>query len=494
MYFVGIDLGSSSVKLSVFDADKEQEICAVTTPDFEMPIEALKFGWAEQNPEKWWQYVQDGFLKLKSKSIDLKKVAAIGIAYQMHGLVITDENLKPVRPSIIWCDSRAVEEGQKIYQAIGAQKCQNQILGSPGNFTASKLKWVKEHEPEIFEKVKYMMLPGDYIAAKLSRKAQTSTSGLSEAALWDFTNQKLAKDILDHMNISDEVIPEVVPNFGIQAQIHPEVASELGLNLGVKITYRAGDQPNNALSLNVLNPGEIATTAGTSAVIYAVSDQDTYDANNRINTFLHVNNSAVNKRNGMMVCINGSGILYQWLRKLLSFDNLLDYDLLNKEAAKTEPGCKGLLFHPFGNGVERIFNNQSATSGISNLNFNIHDRSHMVRAACEGIIFAMNYGFDVMKSLGVNGKVVRAGKSNLFLNPIFRAIFANTTNTELELYNTSGAEGAARGAAYGYGYFTDLKESFKSLKCIEHVEPSKELVVKYFDIYQNWKEQININA
>ena len=495
MYFLGIDLGSSSIKLSVLDAEKGETVCSVTAPDFEMEMIAPQFGWAEQHPEKWWQYVKEGLSSLKNKHhFDLKKIEGIGIAYQMHGLVITDENLNPVRPSIIWCDSRAAAIGNEACENIGLENCQKQILGSPGNFTASKLKWVKMNEPQIFAQAKYMMLPGDYIAAKLSGVAQTTSSGLSEAALWNFSEGKLATGILEQMGLPEEIIPEIVPNFGIQAKVHPDVAGELGLNPEARITYRAGDQPNNALSLNVLNPGEIATTAGTSAVVYAVTDKDAYDEQSRVNTFLHVNNSEENKRNGILGIINGSGILYQWLRKMVSLgnNNLVSYDLLNAQAAKAEPGSKDLRFYPFGNGVERIFNNKQANSGIENLNFNIHQPEHLIRSACEGIVFAMNYGFDVIKSMGTSGEIVRAGKGNLFLSPVFREIFCNTTQATLELYNTSGAEGAARGAAYGSGYFKNLDEAFGGLKVLERLKPTKDLSERYQEIYEKWKTNIKI--
>jgi len=495
MYFLGIDLGSSSLKLSVLDAEKGLSICSVKVPENEMEIVAPKFGWAEQDPDMWWEYVKQGIHLLKKKNqIDLIKIKGIGIAYQMHGLVLTDDKLNPVRPSIIWCDSRAVEIGEEAYKGIGPEICQDQILGSPGNFTVSKLKWVKENEPEIFKKASFMMLPGDFIAAKLSGIAQISTSGLSEAALWDFSKGTLATQVLDQMGLSKDLIPEIVPNFGNQATVTPEVAQELGLGSGVKITYRSGDQPNNAFSLNVLKPGEIATTAGTSAVMYAVSNQNTNDAQNRINTFLHVNNTEVEKSNGVMLCINGSGITYQWLRKIISLGrtDLISYEKLNAEAAKVAPGCDDLRFYPFGNGVERIFNNKNVNSGIENLNFNIHKPAHLIRSACEGIVFAMNYGFDVMKSVGASGEVVRAGKDNLFLSPVFREIFTNTTQTTLELYNTSGSEGAARGAAYGYGFYSQFDEAFESLKCLERIEPDNSLASQYQEIYAKWKENIKI--
>ena len=494
MYFLGIDLGSSSIKLAVLDGNTGKAILNTTVPDKEMQMIAPQTGWAEQNPELWWNYICDGIKQLNGKGIELKAIKAIGVSYQMHGLVLTDADLNVLRPSIIWCDSRAAPIGDQIYKDKGAPFFQDKILGSPGNFTASKLKWVQENEPELFDRTAYMMLPGDYIAAKFSGVAQISKSGLSEAALWDFKKGRLATEVLDAMGLPEHLIPQIVENFSNQATILPEIAQKLGLAEDVQITYRAGDQPNNALSLNVNEPGEIATTAGTSAVIYSVSDTNAFDKNNRVNTFLHVNDSEKQKRNGTLLCINGSGILYQWLRKIVSGDsaNLVSYDYLNDQASKVAAGSDGLRFYPFGNGVERIFNNKEATSGLQNLNFNRHEIPHLVRSACEGIVFAMNYGFDIMQDIGAGGTLVKATEANLFLSPTFREIFVNTTQTTLELYETNGAEGAARGAAYGFGHYKSLREANESLKRTNTIEPNAALSQAYAEWYQLWKKNIQI--
>lgn len=494
MYFLGIDLGSSSIKLAVLDGNTGKAILNTTVPDKEMQMIAPQTGWAEQNPELWWNYICDGIKQLNGKGIELKAIKAIGVSYQMHGLVLTDADLNVLRPSIIWCDSRAAPIGDQIYKDKGAPFFQDKILGSPGNFTASKLKWVQENEPELFDRTAYMMLPGDYIAAKFSGVAQISKSGLSEAALWDFKKGRLATEVLDAMGLPEHLIPQIVENFSNQATILPEIAQKLGLAEDVQITYRAGDQPNNALSLNVNEPGEIATTAGTSAVIYSVSDTNAFDKNNRVNTFLHVNDSEKQKRNGTLLCINGSGILYQWLRKIVSGDsaNLVSYDYLNDQASKVAAGSDGLRFYPFGNGVERIFNNKEATSGLQNLNFNRHEIPHLVRSACEGIVFAMNYGFDIMQDIGAGGNLVKATEANLFLSPTFREIFVNTTQTTLELYETNGAEGAARGAAYGFGHYKSLREANESLKRTNTIEPNAALSQAYAEWYQLWKKNIQI--
>ena len=494
MYFLGIDLGSSSIKLAVLDGTTGKAIANTTVPDKEMQMHAKQSGWAEQDPESWWSYTCDGIAKLKNQGISIELIKAIGISYQMHGLVLTDRDLNVLRPSIIWCDSRAASLGRAIYQEKGNDFFQSRILGSPGNFTASKLKWVQENEPELFKKAAHLMLPGDYLAAKFSGVAQISKSGLSEAALWNFNQGKLATDVLDAMGLPADLIPEQVANFGHQCTIMPAVAKKLGLSKDVQVTYRAGDQPNNALSLHVNQPGEIATTAGTSAVIYSVTDKDSYDKENRVNTFLHVNDIPEHKRNGVLLCINGSGILYQWLRKIVSAgsENLVSYDFLNNQAARVQAGSDGLRFYPFGNGVERIFNNKEATSGLQNLNFNRHETSHLVRAACEGIVFAMNYGFEIMQEIGAGGNRVKATQANLFLSPVFREIFVNTTKTTLELYETNGAEGAARGAAYGYGHYKDLNEANNGLQLISTQEPNTELSNTYSEWYELWKNNIKI--
>ncbi len=495
MYFLGIDLGSSSIKLALLDGKTGKGIAHITVPDHEMQMHAAQAGWAEQDPESWWDYTCNSIKKLKAQGFAIDRIEAIGISYQMHGLVLTDEKLEVLRPSIIWCDSRAAQVGREIYNKKGSAFFHSRILGSPGNFTASKLKWVQQNEPDLFEKAAYMMLPGDYLAAKFSGVAQTSKSGLSEAALWDFKKGALATDVLEAMGLSESIIPEVVSNFGHQAQIAKHVATQLGLSKDVKITYRAGDQPNNALSLHVNEPGEIATTAGTSAVIYSVTDQDSFDPENRVNTFLHVNDEQDLKRNGVLLCINGSGILYQWLRKTVSAGSkdLVSYNFLNDQAARVKAGSDGLRFYPFGNGVERIFNNKDASSGLQNLNFNRHETPHLIRAACEGIVFSMNYGFEIMQKIGAGGQRVKATHANLFLSPVFREIFVNTTQTTLELYETNGAEGAARGAAYGFGHYKNLTEANEGLTLISTLEPQKEQGNIYSDWYQTWKNNIKIN-
>ncbi|WP_075187115.1 xylulokinase [Teredinibacter haidensis] len=488
MLFLGIDVGSSSVKLSVLDGSTGQCLASTHYPETEQEISAPQPGWAEQHPDLWWDGIKNGCAKLfAADNVDAQKIEAIGISYQMHGLVMVDASQNVLRPAIIWCDSRAVPYGDAALEALGSDYCYGHLLNSPGNFTASKLRWVQKNEPETFDKIHKVMLPGDYVAMKLSGEINTTASGLSEGTLWDFKGQKVAQELLDHWGISSDLIPEIVPSIGEQSEVSAAAAAELGLRAGVKISYRGGDQPNNALSLNVLEPGEVAATAGTSGVIYGVTDKPAADLESRVNTFLHVTSEPDAPRNGVLVCVNGAGRSYSWLRQLLSVDGEpVDYRLLNDKAEATSIGSDGLIFHPFGNGAERIFQNRNMGAQLRNIDLNRHGLGHMVRAVQEGIVFALNQGFDVLKSLGGSCDVVRVAQGNMFLSDVFATAFANTTQAAVEVYETDGAEGAARAAALGCGYFSNAKEAFSSLARVNVIEPDTNKVGQYQQAYGEW--------
>jgi len=488
MLFLGIDLGSSSTKLSVLDGKTGKSLGALSYPETELAINSPQPGFAEQDPEIWWDCIQKGFAKLVSKSnFDPKKITAIGISYQMHGLVLVDQQQQVLRPSIIWCDSRAVPLGNAALADLGREYCFDHLLNSPGNFTAAKLRWVQENQPEIFSKVYKMMLPGDFIAMKLTGEITTTASGLSEGTLWDFKENRVATELLSHWGIDSNIIPNLVPSLGEQGEVKSDVAQLLGLSSGVKVCYRGGDQPNNAFSLNVLQPGEVAATAGTSGVIYGVTDQPAADLQSRVNTFLHVTSTEQEKRNGVLVCVNGCGRLYSWLRQTLGAAGATpSYPELNNLAQAVPVGSDGLVFHPFGNGAERIFQNQNLGAQLRNLDFNRHGLGHMVRAAQEGIVFSLNQGFDVLKSLGGSCNLVRAGKGNMFLSDVFTQTFANTTQAAVELLETDGAEGAARAAAMGSGFYISAREAFNGLTRVAMIEPQANLSAQYQDAYQAW--------
>ncbi|HMJ68465.1 MAG TPA: FGGY family carbohydrate kinase [Cyclobacteriaceae bacterium] len=494
-YLLGIDLGSSSIKASLVDAGSGATVAAAQSPKEEMAMKAVQPGWAEQEPDLWWEHARNAIhASLKAAKITNTDILAIGISYQMHGLVCVDKNKKVLRPSIIWCDSRAVPYGQDALVKLGETYCLGHLLNSPGNFTASKLKWVKENEPELFAKIDKIMLPGDYLAMRLTGEIVTTASGLSEGILWDFKQGKVADKLLEHYGFSASVIPPIVPTFSVQGKLLKEVADDLGLAAGTPVSYRAGDQPNNAFSLNVVNPGETAATAGTSGVIYSVTEKNAYDPKSRVNTFMHVNNDTdgAGKRNGVLLCINGTGILNSWLRKTArASGEPHDYNTINDLASKVPVGSDGLAVLPFGNGAERILENKEVGSSIEGLNFNIHSQSHLFRAAQEGIVFSLGYGFDILKNMGLETNVIRAGKANMFLSPLFREAFVNTIGAQLELYDTDGAKGAALGAGKGVGLYKTFPEAFKGLKKLHVEEPQKAKGERYAAAYSTWLKKLN---
>ena len=496
-YLLGYDVGSSSVKASLVDVENGACVASAFYPKSEAPIKAVRAGWAEQDPDAWWEYLKSATADVLSQSGAAKdEVKAIGISYQMHGLVCVDKDLKPLRDSIIWCDSRAVPYGQKAFQDLGSEKCLSHLLNSPGNFTASKLAWVRENEPETFNKIYKVMLPGDYIACRLSGTPTTTVSGLSEGMMWDFKEERPAQFLLDYYGIPAEMLSDLVPTFGVQGEVNAAAAAELGLAEGTPITYRAGDQPNNALSLNVFEPGEAATTAGTSGVVYGVLGNVAYDPKSRVNTFAHVNHQGgiqnskfkiqdSNTRLGVLLCINGTGILNSWMRRNAAPTGI-GYAEMNDLAAQAPIGADGLSILPFGNGAERVLCDKEVGASIHGINFNTHTQAHLLRAAQEGIVFSFAYGMEVMQQMGMSLKTIRAGKANMFLSPIFRDTLAGVTGATIELCDTDGSVGAARGAGIGAGIYADNNEAFAALKKLQVIEPDLKNQAAYREAYERW--------
>ncbi len=487
MYSLGLDIGSSSIKVSLMDVATGACVASATNPSPEMPIDALQSGWAEQSPEMWWKYIKMGIEQIAQK-VDISKVASIGISYQMHGLVVVDKDGEPLRKAIIWCDSRAVEIGKQAYEELGEELCKESLLNSPGNFTASKLKWVKENEPEIFSKIYKIMLPGDYIAYRLSGAMSTTDTGLSEGILWDFKKNERADFVAENYGIPTDMFCEAGEAIGIQARTSAAIEAELGIKEGTPIAYRAGDQPNNAFSLNVMAPGEIAATGGTSGVVYGVIDEPKGDPKFRVNPFLHVNHTADAARYGVLLCINGTGIANAWVRR--NFASHLSYDQMNEMAASAPVGSGGVVLLPFGNGAERVLENRYTKFALAGVDLTIHSLAHVLRATQEGIAFSFRYGIDVMRTMGLEPNIIRAGEANLFLSPLFRQTLSTLCGARIELYNTDGALGAARGGALGAGLYASREEAFASLEKVSTILPIEEDRQALEEAYQMWKEQI----
>ena len=488
MFLLGYDVGSSSVKASLVNAETGKCVATAFYPKTEAPIISKQPGWAEQDPAMWL-----GNLKLatadvlsQASAVNPKDIKAIGISYQMHGLVCVDKDLNVLRPAIIWCDSRAVPYGQKAWEQLGKNYCLPHLLNSPGNFTAAKLAWVKENEPEVYKRIWKVMLPGDYIAMRLTGVTCTTVSGLSEGIFWDFTANGPSAELLNYFGFDDTILAPVKPTFGVQGTLTEAAAASLGLAAGTPVTYRAGDQPNNALSLNVFNPGEIASTAGTSGVVYGVIGQVQYDPLSRVNTFAHVNHTAADPRLGVLLCINGTGILNSWMRRNVVPG--LSYPQMNELAAKVPIGSEGVSILPFGNGAERMLENRETGCSVHGLNFNRHSQAHLVRAAQEGIVFSFQYGIEIMEQMGLKVDKIHAGLANMFQSQVFREALSGVSGATIELYNTDGSVGAAKGAGIGAGIYRNAQEAFSTLERLEVVLPQHEEA--YRAAYAAWKERL----
>jgi len=487
MYLLGYDAGTSSVKATLMDAQTGEIAASAMAPADEMAIACPRPGWAEQAPVLWWDNLKAATARLMAQSrVRAGDIKGIGITYQMHGLVCVDKQMEVIRPSIIWCDSRAVEIGRRAAAKLGSERCLEHLLNCPGNFTAGKLRWVIENERENFERTHRIMLPGDWLAMQMTGRAATTASGLSEMILWDFKAERAADFLMDYYGFGAELLPDVVPTFGEQGELTRAAAEELGLAAGTPVTYRAGDQPNNALSLNVLNPGEVAATAGTSGVVYGISETNACDPKSRVNIFLHVNNTPEAKRNGVLLCINGTGRLNSWLKSNIAGGK--NYHEMNVLAETVPVGAQGLAVLPYGNGAERTLENRNIGASVHNLDLNTHHIGHLLRAGQEGIVFALNYGMEVMKEMGIRIDTVRAGKANMFLSPLFARTFATLTGAVVELYNTDGSQGACRGAGLGAGIYKSEKEAFATLKKIEGVVPNVEEKQACGEAYERWVE------
>ena len=487
MFLLGYDIGSSSVKAALVETQTGRIAASAFYPKREMPIAAPRADWAEQDPAMWWDNLRlataDVMQQAQAKASDIE---AIGISYQMHGLVCVDKAGKPLRPAIIWCDSRAVPLGERAMSDLGPDYCLGHLLNSPGNFTASKLAWVRKNEPHIYNKVYHFMLPGDYIALLLTGEMTTTVSGLSEGILWDFRENSIASRLIQYYGIDPAMPCNLVPTFGLQGQLRNEAARELGLQPGTPVTYRSGDQPNNALSLGVMNPGQVAATAGTSGVVYGILDKINYDPKSRVNTFAHVNHTAADPRLGVLLCINGTGCLNSWMHHNVASE--LSYSQMNDAAMQTPIGADGLVVLPFGNGSERMLENRNPGCSIHGLNFNHHTQTHILRAEQEGIAFAFAYGMEIMAEMGMEIKTIRAGQANLFLSPLFRQAIADTTGASIELCNTDGAAGAARGAGIGAGIYRNTEEAMQTLRIVDTIRPQQPEA--YREAYAHWKHYL----
>jgi len=488
MLLLGYDLGSSSIKAALVDSEINKVVAVAQYPDLEMPVLSKKSGWAEQSPQLWWECTKNVTAKLLAlQKIDLNRIGAIGIAYQMHGLVLVDKKFSTLRDAIIWCDSRALPIGQAEFDKIGHSKCFSHLLNSPGNFTVSKLKWVKDNEPKIYDKIFKALLPGDFLSLKMTGKCLTTISGLSEAILWDFKEKQRADFLLNHFGIANQLIPEHTTSVGFHGELTKEASDWLGLRPGIPVTYKAGDQPNNAGSLNGLEPGEIVASGGTSGVVYGIVEKPIFDKRQRVNSFAHINYTNEKPRIGVLLCINGAGIQYRWVRDLLASGHA--YNEIENIAATVSINSEGLQIFPFGNGIERMLENKNVGSNIMNLNFNRHNKATIYRATLEGLAFSFVYGIKILEEIGLKISAIKVDNSNLFQSEIFSNTIASCFGREIVVMDTSGAVGAARISGVATKAFSNIEEALRDIPIVKIYQPQK--TDEYEAGYLLWENNLN---
>jgi xylulokinase len=450
MYTIGYDIGSSFVKGVLWDEERGEVAAHVTVPDREMPIRAEKADWAEQDPEMWWEAVKAATQRL----IDMVpgaggRVRGIGVSYQMHGLVLLDRDGKVLRPSIIWCDSRATGMGKELEKAVGEEAVRRQLLNSPGNFTVSKLAWVIRNEPETASRIRWVMLPGDWIAYQLTGMVSTTVCGLSEGMLWNFKDHVPHVKALEAAGADPEWIPPVAPNPGDQGVVGSAVGAEMGFAPGARVLFRGGDQPMNAYGLGVDGPGMWAASAGTSGVLYRVDPVREAEPTGMANRFAHIGHSAENPAIGTLLCLNGAGIAYAWLRRVMFAGQ--EYAAINEHVAAVPAGADGVMFHPFGNGAERMLDNRQPGAGWSGIHFNRHGQGHLARAVMEGIVFAFVHGMRHVDPSLPALPVIRAPHAGLFRSELFASMLSTLAGADVQLHAGDGATGAAQGASVALG-------------------------------------------
>ena len=479
-YLLGFDVGSSSVKASLVNADSGKCVATAFFPEKEAPIMAVKAGWAEQDPQMWWDNAKLSLKKIMVEAgATAEEIKAIGISYQMHGLVCVDKNLKALRPSIIWCDSRAVPYGEKAFKDLGADQCLSHLLNSPGNFTAAKLAWVKENEPENFKKIKKIMLPKDYLAYKLSGTFCTDYSDASGMLLLDVKNRKWSKEMCDICGITEDMLPKLFDSFEKVGELKHDLAAELGLRDGVVIAAGAGDNAAAAVGTGTVGNNKCNISLGTSGTIFMSSDSFAVDSNNALHSFDHADGHF-----HLMGCMLSAASCNKWW---------MDEILKTKDYADEQKGIDKLgenhvFFLPYLMGERSPWNNPNARATFTGITMDT-TREDMTQAVLEGVAFATRDMYEVAKSIGVAPKrtMICGGGAK---SPLWRRMIANILNVEVDV--PSCEEGPGMGGAMlamvACGAYKSVEEAAAAIVKVDKTEkPDPELVAKYEARYQQFK-------
>lgn len=476
MLYVGIDLGTSAVKLLLMN--EKGEIKNVVSKEY--PIFFPNPGWSEQNPEDWYTKSMEGLNELLSEC-DKSQVAGIGFGGQMHGLVVLDENDQVLRPAILWNDGRTWKETDYLNEVIGKDKLSEYTANIAfAGFTAPKILWMKENEPELFDKIAKIMLPKDYLAYCLSGTHCTDYSDASGMLLLDVKNKCWSDEMIEICGIKREQLPKLFESYEVVGNLKPELADKLGLKQDVKVVAGAGDNAAAAVGTGTVGNNMCNISLGTSGTIFISSEKFGVDENNALHSFAHADGNF-----HLMGCMLSAASCNKWW---------MDEILKTKEYGKeqeiiTKLGENKVFFLPYLMGERSPHNNPNARGTFIGMTMDT-ERSDMTQAVLEGVAFALRDSFEVAGKLGLQierSKICGGGAKSA----LWKKMIANILNVKLDVLETEEGPGfgGAILAAVANGEFTSVEDAAdKVIRIVETVEPEKELVEKYDKAYQKFKE------
>lgn len=479
MYFLGIDLGTSSVKIVLIDDQGK----LIKSSSKRYPVFYPKTTWAEQDPNDWWKAVKEGIREILGSDIRKEDIKSIGLSGQMHGLVTLDKNNNILMPAILWCDQRTQEECDFLNYEIGQEKLSfytsNKALTG---FTAPKILWVKKHRKDVYDKIAHILLPKDYIRFKLTGEYATDVSDASGTLLFDVKNRKWSSEMLDIVGLSKKVVPKCFESYEVTGEISKAAAVETGLQEGTLVVGGGGDQACGAVGTGTVQSGVLSVALGTSGVVFACQDSHSIDRQNRLHSFCHANG----KWHVMGVMLSAASCLKWWIEnitKVMSENNV--YDTLLAEAEGASAVSEGLFFLPYLVGERTPYSDPDARGAFIGLNIT-HERSHLTRAILEGVSFGLRDSLEIIRDLKVPIDSIRVSGGGA-TSILWRRILANIFDCQIDLVNSTEGPGlgAAILAAVGFGAFDSVNDATeKIIKVTDTILPDKEEVKIYNEAYK----------
>ncbi len=475
MYYIGVDLGTSAVKLLLMS--EKGKIKKVVSKEY--PLSFPNPGWSEQNPEDWFAQTMEGIREL-TKGFDKGLIAGISFGGQMHGLVVLDENDQVIRPAILWNDGRTGKETDYLNQVIGTKKLSEYTANIAfAGFTAPKLLWMRNHEPDLFARIQKIMLPKDYLAYRLCGVHATDVSDASGMLLFDVKNRCWSKEMMDICGVGESQLAKVYESYEVVGILKEDVARELGLPVSVKVIAGAGDNAAAAVGTGTVGDGMCNISLGTSGTVFISSKTFSVDENNALHSFAHADGSY-----HLMGCMLSAASCNKWW-----MDDILKTQEYGKEQENiTKLGKNHVFFLPYLMGERSPHNDPDARGAFIGMSMDT-TREDMTQAVLEGVAFALRDSFEVAKKLGLSidrTKICGGGAKS----PLWKKIIANVLNIKVDVIESEEgpALGGAMLAAVGCGEYKNVEEAAKAVvKIVETIEPEEALAAAYEEKYQQFK-------